>query len=53
MNYLLNNEVKVIIIFLKLIDKLSLSISNNLLLNILEVNKYLWRFIDIIKIVRV
>ncbi len=41
MNYLLNSRVEVMIIFLKLIDKLSLSISNNLLLNILEVNKYL------------
>jgi len=41
MNYLLNNEAEVIIIFLKLINKLSLLISNNLLLNISRVNKYL------------
>ncbi len=39
--------------FLKLIDELSLLISNNLLLNILEVNKYLRRFANIIKVVRV
>jgi len=41
MNYLLNHKAEVIIIFLKLINKLDLFISNNLLLNILRVNKYL------------
>jgi len=53
MNYLLNNEVEVIMIFLKLIDELSFFIFNNLLLNIFRINKYFWRFADVIKIIRI
>ncbi len=53
MNYLLNSRVEVISIFLKLINKLNLLIFNNLLLNILKVNKYFRRFANIIKIIRV
>ncbi len=41
MNCLLNNKVEVTIIFLKLINELNLLISNNSLLNILEINKCL------------
>ena len=53
MNYLLNSEVEVIIMFLKLTNELSLLIFNNLLLNILEINKRLYRFTNVIKIVRI